>query len=63
MTDAEFRDAYRAHKDVLYRFARRMTDSAEAAEDIVHDAYLAVWRTTSKFDSDGGDVSPPTSLG
>ena len=56
MTDAEFRDAYRAHKDVLYRFARRMTDSAEAAEDIVHDAYLAVWRTTSKFDSARGTL-------
>src|SRR5437016_4397907 len=56
MTDAEFRDAYRAHKDVLYRFVRRMTNSAEAAEEIVHDAFLAVWRSTSTFDSARGTL-------
>jgi len=56
MTDTEFRDAYRAHKDVLYRFVRRMTNSAEIAEDIVHDAFLTVWRSTSTFDSARGTL-------
>jgi hypothetical protein len=33
MTDAEFREAYESHKDLLFRFACRMMASAEAAED------------------------------
>jgi|ERR1051326_2601112 RNA polymerase sigma-70 factor (ECF subfamily) len=56
MTDAELGDAYRTHKDVLYRFARRMTNSAPAAEDIVHDAFLAAWRSTSTFDRARGTL-------
>ena len=31
MTGAEFHEAYGRHKDVLYRFARRMTGSASVA--------------------------------
>jgi hypothetical protein len=31
MTGAEFHEAYGQHKDVLYRFARRMTGSASVA--------------------------------
>jgi RNA polymerase sigma-70 factor (ECF subfamily) len=56
MTDADFRDAYRGHKDVLYRFARRMTGSAAAAEDIVHDAFLALWRKPSGYDAARGTL-------
>jgi hypothetical protein len=50
MTDAAFREAYRLHKDVLYRFAHRMSGSGAAAEDIVQDAYLALWRNSAVFD-------------
>jgi DNA-directed RNA polymerase specialized sigma24 family protein len=32
MTDLEFRDAYGRRKDMLYRFAWRMTGSPAAAE-------------------------------
>lgn len=56
MTDAAFREAYRLHKDVLYRFARRMTGSGVAAEDIVHDAYLALWRNSAAFDPARGTL-------
>ncbi len=56
MTDAEFREAYRRHKDVLYRFARRMSGSAAAAEDIVQDSFLALWRNSSAFDPDRGTL-------
>jgi RNA polymerase sigma-70 factor (ECF subfamily) len=50
MTDAAFRDAYRLHRDVLYRFARRMTGSGPAAEDVVQEAFLALWRNSAVFD-------------
>jgi RNA polymerase sigma-70 factor (ECF subfamily) len=56
MTDTDFRDAYRQHKDVLYRFARRMTGSAEAAEDIAHDAFLALWRSDAAYDPARGTL-------
>jgi RNA polymerase sigma-70 factor (ECF subfamily) len=56
MTDADFRDAYRGNKDVLYRFARRMTGSAAAAEDIVQDAFLALWRNPSGYDASRGTL-------
>ena len=56
MNDAEFRRAYLEHKDVLYRFVRRMTGSSAAAEDIVHDAFLALWRGSSTYDSARGSM-------
>jgi RNA polymerase sigma-70 factor (ECF subfamily) len=56
MTDAEFRDAYRTNKDVMYRFARRMTGSPAAAEDIVQDAFLALWRNSSGYDAGRGTM-------
>jgi len=56
MNDAEFRSAYREHKDVLYRFVRRMTRSSAAAEDVVHDTYLALWKNTSSFDPARGSL-------
>jgi RNA polymerase sigma-70 factor (ECF subfamily) len=56
MTDAVFREAYRLHKDVLYRFARRMTGSGVAAEDVVQDAFLALWRNSEAFDPARGTL-------
>ncbi len=49
MTDAEFRQAYQSHKDLLYRFARRMTGSGPAAEDLVHECFLLVWRKAAVY--------------
>jgi RNA polymerase sigma-70 factor (ECF subfamily) len=54
MTGAEFHEAYGRHKDVLYRFARRMTGSASVAEDLVHDCYLMVWRNAATYRADRG---------
>jgi RNA polymerase sigma-70 factor (ECF subfamily) len=56
MTDAEFREAYRRHKDVLYRFARRMTGSAAVAEDVVQDSFLLLWRNAAVYDPDRGGL-------
>lgn len=56
MTDADFREAYEHHKDLLYRFALRMTGSAETAEDLVHECYLFLWRNGAAYRPDRGPV-------
>ncbi len=56
MTDSEFREAYRQHKDVLYRFAWRMTGSAAAAEDLVQDCFLMLWRNAAAYDHERGTL-------
>jgi RNA polymerase sigma-70 factor (ECF subfamily) len=56
MTDAEFHEAYGRHKDVLYRFARRMTGSAAVAEDLVHDCFLMLWRNSASYRADRGTM-------
>ena len=54
MTDADFQAAYAAHKDVLFRFAWRMTGSPAAAEDLVHDSFVALLRNPAGFDRERG---------
>lgn len=56
MQDADFREAYRAHKDVVYRFARRMTGSQASAEDIAQEAFLALWRDRAAFHPERGSL-------
>ncbi len=54
MTDGEFSDAFHRHKDVLYRFAYRMTGSGGGAEDVVQDCFLALWRNPDGFRPERG---------
>ena len=54
MTDPDFRNAFHAHKDVLYRYVCRMTGSADAAEDIVQECFLALWRKPHAYDPNRG---------
>jgi len=56
MTDAEFRDAFHGHKDVVHRFAYRMTGSASAAEDVVQDCFLILWRKPAAYDPSQGEI-------
>jgi RNA polymerase sigma-70 factor, ECF subfamily len=56
MTGAEFNEAYGQHKDVLYRFARRMTGSGEIAEDLVHDCFMMVWRNRAMHRPERGTM-------
>ena len=49
MTDPDFRNAFYAHKDVVYRFVYRMTGSANGAEDIVQECFLALWRKPDAY--------------
>lgn len=56
MTDAEFREAYGRHKDVLYRFATRMTGSGAVAEDLVHDCFVALLNNPEAYDKQRGSL-------
>jgi RNA polymerase sigma-70 factor (ECF subfamily) len=56
MTDPEFRAAFHEHKDVLYRFARRMTGAADIAEDIVQECFLTLWRKPAAYDPRRGHL-------
>ncbi len=54
MTDADFRDAFHRHKDVVYRFAYRMTGSSSTAEDVVQDCFVAFWQKPQAYDPSRG---------
>ncbi len=54
MSDAEFHEAFHRHKDSIYRFAYRMTGSDQAAQDIVQECFLALWRKPASYNSDRG---------
>ena len=56
MTDSEFREAFYSHKDVLYRFAYRMTGSHDVAEDTVQDVFAALWKGAGNFDTERGGL-------
>jgi RNA polymerase sigma-70 factor, ECF subfamily len=56
MSDADFRDAFRNHKDVVFRFVCRMTGSRSAAEDIVQECFMALWRKPEAYDPRRGKL-------
>lgn len=56
MTDSEFREVFYSHKDVLYRYAYRMTGSRTGSEDLVQECFLALWRKPERYDRTRGPV-------
>ena len=56
MSDSEFRAAFYSHKDVLYRFAYRMTGSHDVAEDMVQDAFAVLWKGAGGYDDGRGTL-------
>lgn len=48
--EAAFRMVYERHRDVVYRFAYRMLQSVELAEEITHDCFLSLIKKPSRFD-------------
>ena len=48
-----FRRLFEAHFDELYRFAYRYVQSAETAKDLVHEAFLRLWRQRSQVELGG----------
>jgi RNA polymerase sigma-70 factor (ECF subfamily) len=54
-----FVEIYRRHKERVYRFAHRMTGSAETARDVTHACFVSLLAAPSRFD---GRVSLATYL-
>ncbi len=48
--DEALRDLYRAHHRLAFALAMRMLGREDAAEDVVQEAFLQVWRHAERFD-------------
>ncbi|HEX4950700.1 MAG TPA: RNA polymerase sigma factor [Blastocatellia bacterium] len=48
--EAAFRLVYERHRDVVFRFAYRMLQSVELAEEITQDCFLSLIKKPSRFD-------------
>ncbi|HYE75068.1 MAG TPA: RNA polymerase sigma factor [Blastocatellia bacterium] len=49
--ETAFRTLYERHRDVVFRFAYRLLQSNELAEEITHDCFLQLLRYPSRFDA------------
>jgi RNA polymerase sigma-70 factor (ECF subfamily) len=55
--DAEaFATLYDRHSRVAFSLAYRMMNGRQAAEDLVQDAFLKLWRATTSYRADRGSV-------
>jgi RNA polymerase sigma-70 factor (ECF subfamily) len=55
--DAEaFEHVYDRHSRVAYSLAYRMVGTAAAAQDVVQEAFLSIWRTSAAYDPARGSV-------
>jgi RNA polymerase sigma-70 factor (ECF subfamily) len=55
-----FATLYQRHQGAVYRFARLMTGSAPAAEDVVQEVFLALMKDAARYDA--GRAALPTYL-
>ena len=56
MTKAEFNVAFSEHKDAVYGFAYRMTNSPDQGEDITQDCFLAMLAQSGRYDPARGTL-------
>jgi RNA polymerase sigma-70 factor (ECF subfamily) len=55
VTEEEFRSAFDAHKDAVYRFLWRMA-GPDSAEDLTQDVFLALLRDPDRYDPSRGTL-------
>jgi RNA polymerase sigma-70 factor (ECF subfamily) len=53
---ADFTRAYRAHWPLAFSAAHRVLGDVAAAEDVVQDVFMTLWRDPSKFDPQRGSL-------
>ena len=58
-----FAALYRRHQGAVYRFARLMTGSPSAAEDIVQEVFLVLMKDASRYEGAGGADNLPVRRG
>lgn len=54
MTHSDFKLAFEEHQHVVYRFAWRMTNSADAAADVAQEVFMTLLRRPDAFDPNLG---------
>ncbi len=54
--EAAFAEAYDRHADIVYGSVMRLLHDREAAEEVVQDVYLAVWRHAGQFRPAAGSL-------
>jgi RNA polymerase sigma-70 factor (ECF subfamily) len=52
-----FRQAFAAHHRTVYAAAFGVLGDAAAAQDVVQDVFLRLWRRPDKFDAQRGDLA------
>jgi RNA polymerase sigma-70 factor (ECF subfamily) len=52
-----FATLYRRHQGAVYRFARLMTGSSTAAEDIVQEVFLVLMKDAARYDADRASLT------
>ena len=53
LTRQDFRDLFERQREPLYRFLYRLTGNRADAEDLLQDAFAAVWRKRDVYDGRG----------
>lgn len=53
LTRTEFRDLFDRQRDPLYRYLYRLTGNRADAEDLLQDAFAAVWRKRDRYEGRG----------
>ncbi len=60
--EAAFARLYERHRGLVFRFAYRLSQSPEWAEEITHDCFVSLWQTPQRFRPDAGRASLRTYL-
>ncbi|MBX7219987.1 MAG: sigma-70 family RNA polymerase sigma factor [Blastocatellia bacterium] len=55
--ETAFLTLYQRHRDVVYGFAYRFTNSVETAEDITHDCFMGLLKNPNHFDPSRASLS------
>jgi RNA polymerase sigma-70 factor (ECF subfamily) len=60
--ETAFASLYERHRSLVFRFAYRLTQSKESAEEITHDCFLSLIKEPRRFKADRGKASLRTYL-
>lgn len=60
--EAAFARLYERHRGLVFRFAYRLSQSPELAEEITHDCFVSLWQAPQRFSPDAKRASLRTYL-